>query len=53
MSSKGCAHDVTEPCTLHPVDCPNCVKGEHCQQRPIMQAHPDKIRSCPRFVRRR
>jgi len=49
---ESCTKNISELCKLHPVDCPNCVRGDVCQQRPIMEAHPDKIKSC-RFFRRR
>lgn len=44
-----CTKKSYEPCRLHPVDCPNCAKGDTCQQREITQAHPDKIKSCRQF----
>jgi len=45
-----CTHPITEPCRLHPVDCPNCLNGDRCQMKADMQAHKDKIRRC-RFYR--
>ena len=47
-----CTKLITEPCQLHPIDCPNCSNEDGCQMREDMKAHPDKIKSC-RFFRKK
>jgi len=47
-----CTKSINEPCLLHPVDCPNCQNGDVCQMREDMRAHPDQIKSC-RFFRKK
>jgi len=46
---ESCTKSINEPCKLHPVDCPNCIRADVCQQSALMRAHPDKIKSCPGF----
>jgi len=47
-----CTHAITEPCLLHPVDCPNCENGDTCQMRPTMEVHRDVVKRC-KFFRRK
>jgi len=47
-----CTKKITEPCSLHPMDCPNCVNGAVCGMRAIMEARPDIIKRC-RFFRKK
>jgi len=49
---ESCTHRMSEPCRLHPVDCPNCVYGDRCQQRTFMQKYPEKIKSCRFFLQK-
>lgn len=51
-SYKECSLPITEPCPYHPVDCPNCEDGDVCQMREDMQSHPNIIRRC-RFFRKK
>lgn len=49
-SYKECSVPAGQECPYHPIDCPNCVNGDVCQQRPEMERHRDVIKRC-RFFR--
>jgi len=50
---ESCTKRIWEPCLLHPVDCDNCQNGDVCQMRETMQAHPDLIKSCQFFRKKK
>jgi len=41
-----CSKPITEPCRLHPVDCPHCKNEPTCKLKEIYQGHKDKIKRC-------
>jgi hypothetical protein len=49
---ENCTKKIWEPCPLHPNDCSSCKNAPHCQQKPTMTEHRDKLKSC-RFYRSR